>query len=216
MSQLPFSAAIFDLDGTLLDSMSVWSEVDRQFLLRRGFAVPADYVATIAAMSFRAAADYTIDRFSLREDPQDLMDEWLRLALEAYSHTVPLKPFAREYLLRLQSLGVRLGVATGLTVRLMEPVLKNNGIYDLFDVLCSADSVGCGKGTPEIFLHTAAKLRTAPQDCIVFEDIPQGIRSAKAAGMTAYAVYDPHTKEQDVMRREADGYLRNFSEAPLF
>lgn len=216
MSQ-KFSGAIFDLDGTLLDSMGVWSEVDRKFLARRGLSVPKSYVKELAAMSFYNAAIYTINLFSLSEEPQAIMDEWFNLALEEYSFKVKVKPNGIEYLKSLKSQGVKLGVATGLTVGLMEPVLKNNGIYDMFDAICSADNVGCGKGTPEIFLRTAEKIGTEPAGCIVFEDIPQGAKSAKEAGMTVYGVYDKHSEAfQDELKAAADGYITDFSQAPMF
>lgn len=91
-------AAIFDLDGTLLDSMGVWDAVDVEFLGRRGFDVPADYMQKVSAMQFHDIAAYTIRRFGLDDTPEELMREWNDLAYEAYTTTVELKPGARAYL----------------------------------------------------------------------------------------------------------------------
>ncbi|MBQ7982619.1 MAG: HAD family phosphatase, partial [Clostridia bacterium] len=86
-------AAIFDLDGTLLDSMGVWLEVDEIFLSRRGIALPDDYAQAISPMGFPAAAEYTKRRFCLPEDEAAIMAEWHDLAVDAYAHRVPLKPY---------------------------------------------------------------------------------------------------------------------------
>ena len=92
----PFVGAIFDLDGTLLDSMDVWNEIDRIFLSRRGISVPEDYLQVVAPMGFRRAAEYTVERFGLPESVDALIEEWDALAIEAYQTRVRLKPGARE------------------------------------------------------------------------------------------------------------------------
>lgn len=107
-------AAIFDLDGTLLDSMGVWDAVDVEFLGRRGFDVPADYMQKVSAMQFHDIAAYTIRRFGLDDTPEELMREWNDLAYEAYTTTVELKPGARAYLEWLRASGARLAVATSM------------------------------------------------------------------------------------------------------
>ena len=140
-----FKGAVFDLDGTLLDSMEVWKNIDIEFLSKRGLQVPKDYSDEILAMSFRETAEYTIARFGLREQPDDVMHEWNQMAIEAYGHHVQLKPGAKEYLLKLKSRGIRLGVCTALSQKLYLPCLQNNGIYELFDACISTDDVSRGK-----------------------------------------------------------------------
>ena len=87
--------AIFDLDGTLLDSMGVWDQVDIDFLSKRGIDVPDDYMTKVAAMQFRQIAEYTIARFSLTDTPEELMDEWDHMARVMYATVVEAKPYAR-------------------------------------------------------------------------------------------------------------------------
>ena len=114
-------AAFFDLDGTLLDSMGMWAEIDRRSLGRRGIAVPEDYQKAVSVMRIHEAARYTVERFGLPEDPQDLEREWMDMARREYAHNVPLKPGAREYLNALRAQGVRLGVLTSTAPGLFEP-----------------------------------------------------------------------------------------------
>ena len=208
--------AIFDLDGTLLDSMHVWTDVDNEFLRGRGFDVPADYAESIAHLSFDGCARYTIARFGLPDTPEELMDEWNRMAFTAYATTVPLKPHAGEYLRHLKATGARLAVATSLPPNFREPVLRRLGVFDLFDALCSVDDVGhVAKDRPDVYLYAAERIGVAPRDCTVFEDILAGIRAVKSAGMTAWAMYDASSQSQwrDI-RAAADGVMHDFDEAP--
>lgn len=209
-------AYIFDLDGTLLDSMGVWEQIDVDFLEKRGIAVPPDYIGEICARSFPEAARYTIERFGLSDSVEDLLGEWNDMAVYAYSHTVPLKPYAREYLKALKERGAKLGIATSLPVVLYEPALRNHDIQSLFDAVCSTDEVQHGKTKPDVFLLAAQKLGISPENCIVFEDIPEAALSAKAAGMTVYAVYDEASAAHwSYIQEMADGALLDFRDAPL-
>lgn len=211
-----FTAAIFDLDGTLLDSTHVWDDIDAEFLQKRGFAVPEDYAAQVAAMSFEEAACYSIKRFELTETPEQLMREWNGMAVEKYAHSIVLKPHARQYLECLKRCGVRLAVATSSKPELYEPALRRNGVYALFDVFCTADDAGCGKESPAIYLLAAERLGVPPEQCLVFEDVPQAVINAKQAGMTVYGVYDPASALfESTIRAAADGYITNFEDAPL-
>lgn len=102
-----FQGAVFDLDGTLLDSMGVWEQIDRDSLGRRGIPVPEDYAQSVALLGFWQAAEYTIRRFGLTDTPQQLTEEWHQMAQDAYRFRVELKPGAREYLSRLRGQGCR-------------------------------------------------------------------------------------------------------------
>ncbi|MBT1171177.1 HAD family phosphatase [Bifidobacterium sp. SO4] len=209
-------AAIFDLDGTLLDSMGVWNQIDIDFLGKRGLAVPDDYMATVASMQFRQIAEYTIDRFGLKDTPEALMAEWNEMAREAYATTVKAKPGAIEYLYELKTAGVRLGVATTLLLELREAALGHLGMRDLFDAIVSVDDAhGVGKDRPDVYLLAASRLGAAPADCTVFEDLLAGIRSAKSAGMRVWAMYDDSSAaDWPEITAIADGTLHDFRDAP--
>jgi len=208
-----YKAYIFDLDGTLLDSMGVWAQVDADFLAKRRIAVPPDYMDAISSMTFHEAAAYTIKHFSLPDTVEDLMREWNDMAAYAYGNTVRMKPHAKEFLITLRERGVKLAVATSLSAELCAPVLRNNGIDNFFDIICRTDEAGYGKTRPDVFLLTAQKIDVPPQDCLVFEDILAAVKSAKSAGMSVCAVYDK-TSENDweQIKAAADYAIVDFNE----
>lgn len=175
---MDFNAAIFDLDGTILDSMDVWEHIDIQFLKKRNLPVPENYVTEICARSFEEAAQYTIDLFGLQETVEGIIEEWNNMAVEEYSNHVGLLPYALDYLLCLKEHGIKLAVATGLPEKLYIPCLKNNSILELFGALCSTDEVQRGKEYSDVFELAARKLGVAPEHCIVFDDVLPAIKSA--------------------------------------
>ena len=208
--------AIFDLDGTLLDSMGVWDQVDEDFLSKRGIPVPADYATTIAAMQFRQIAEYTIARFDLPDTPERIMAEWDEMGRHMYENVVEAKPGALDYLADLKASGARLAVATSLPPALREPAMRHVGIIDLFDATVSVDDVGdVGKDRPDVYLLAAERLGVDPRDCTVFEDLLVGMRSARSAGMRVWAMHDDSSAaDWPAICDLADGVLFDFTAAP--
>lgn len=205
--------AIFDLDGTLLDSLYIWEQIDIRFLEKRGFTATKDYTQAVTPLGFNKAAAYTIARFGLKETPEEVIREWNEMADEAYATEVQLKPNARAYLLHLRDRGVRLGVATALHPESVETALKHNGIYDLFDSFTMLHEVSRGKDFPDIYLLAAQKLHLLPQECTVFEDILAAVKGARAGGFRVCGVYDSYAEDewQDIVSM-SDIAIRNYSE----
>lgn len=205
--------AIFDLDGTLLNSLGVWSDIDVRFLSKRNLNVPEDYAQNIAALSFKQVAEYTIRYFNLNLRVEDVMKEWFDMALHEYSNNVLLKPYALEYLYFLKEKDVKLCTASNLPSVLSKPVLENNGVLELFDAFFEPKDVGKSKKYPDLFLYCANKLNTDPTNCMVFEDIPVNIKGAKKANMLTCGVYDEHSLYyQDDLKNHSDIYIKSFKE----
>ena len=183
---MKIEGVIFDLDGTLLDSTWVWSQIDTDFLKKRGFEVPEDYSTAIMAMGFEEVAKYTIKRFLLQETKEDVMAEW-----DAYAHDVKLKNGAKELLLWLKQQDIKMAVATSNSASLFEPCLKNLGIYDFFHSFTETGDVKRGKEFPDVYLKAAEKMGVNPGNCFVFEDILPAVLGAKKGGFQTVLVREP-------------------------
>lgn len=205
-----FKGHIFDLDGTLTRSNHVWSKIDEEFLGKRGIKVPEDYFKQVSAMNFEQAAVYTNDRFSLGENIQDIMKEWFDMAVYEYTNVIELCGNAGEYVRKLKEQGRKIALATASTEELYKPVLKRNGILDQFDCFVSTEKVKRGKGFPDVYELAAEKLGLEVKACVVYEDIVEGIKGAKAGGFFAVACLNDHySHDWDEMREIADEVVEN-------
>ncbi|MFT9057100.1 MAG: HAD family phosphatase [Ethanoligenens sp.] len=209
-----FTAAIFDLDGTLLDSMGVWHAVDAAFLARRGIPYPPDYAAALKPLNYAQAAAYTKQRFELPESEEAIIQEWDERVRTAYESGLPLKPGAADFLHWLKASGVKIGLATASSQALYEAGLKANGVYDLFDAFATLDEPNLrGKKFPDIYLRVGERLGAAPTSSVVFEDILDGICGAKAGGMKAVGIYDACSEpEKAEIIAQADAYYMDYTE----
>lgn len=206
---MSFKGAIFDLDGTILDSMYVWKKVDSDFFKMHGMTVPSDYLENISAMNIYDIAKYTINRFNFNYQVDELVDLWNDMAFKEYRDNVLIKPFVKEYLLKLKNEGLKLGIATALDDILFIPCLKRNGIYELFDDLRSLSNMRNGKDTPDIYLSVSDRLGVAPNECMVFEDIYKGCKSAKSASFYVVGVNDSNN---EAIKEYCDKYIYSFKE----
>lgn len=208
-----FKGAIFDLDGTLFDSMGIWKNVDIAFFKRRNMVMPDDYQESIKDMHFRTMAIYTKDRFNLPDDINDIMDEWCELCYEEYEKKIPLKKGVYEYLNKIKDIGIKFAFATANTTELSEICLKNNGIFDLFDAHAYLHETTSDKCEPDVYLLACERLGLLPTDCIVFEDILPGIKGAKKGGFTVCGVYDKFSNDdKKEICKIADYYIKSFEE----
>lgn len=183
-------AAIFDLDGTLIDSMSVWEKVDVDWFARHGLAYTPDASQVFKTMSFAAAADFVIAEYNLGLTPQQIMDEWNDMVLYEYAHNIRLKDGALDLLKALEKRGVKLGVATSCFPQAARLVLENNGVAQMFGAILFTDELSTSKSQPLIYEACAASLGVSPSECVVFEDVYHAVCGAKAAGARVVAVYD--------------------------
>ncbi|NLY62048.1 MAG: HAD family phosphatase [Clostridiales bacterium] len=203
--------AIFDLDGTLVDSMGIWARVDIEFLRERGIEVPVDLSEEIQALTFEDCAKYFKRRFGLPETIEEIMDEWNKMAYHEYANNVKLKPGVRDYLSYLKEKDIKIGLATSNIPELLYATLKNNRILHYFDSISTVSEVSRNKNFPDIFLLAAKKMDLKPSECLVFEDILPAILSAKSAGMKTVGVYDKHSEyDMEEIKEHADLFIYNF------
>lgn len=186
--------AVFDLDGTLLDSSWVWEKVDEKFLGDRGFQVPDDYVDEISPLGAERAAVYTIERFGLNEDKDDIVREWIEMAKKEYATEVVCKPYAKEFLEELHKLNIKMAVATSSDRELFMKTLEREGILKYFQKIVTVDEVERGKGYPDIYEEVARRIKVNPHKCLVFEDILAGVTGASLGEFNVVAVFDEKSK----------------------
>lgn len=210
---MEFKGVIFDMDGTILDSISVWDKIDVDYLEARGIAVPEDYARLISTMTGEECAVYSIERFNLKDTPEELMREWDERALFEYANNLELKKGAKEYITGLKEKGVKIALATSSSKVLYEAAMKHTGVYDLFDTFLSTDETGISKRDPHVYCLAAERLGVDITDCVVFEDVPTAVKTAKSTGAKVVCVWD---KRWDAFKAEmetvADKYIYNFDE----
>jgi HAD superfamily hydrolase (TIGR01509 family) len=184
-------AVIFDLDGTLVDSMWVWGAIDEEDFRRHGYQVPEGLQAAIAGMSFTETARYIKKTYPFfTETEEEMKENWNRMAQDAYKTKVMLKPGAYEFLTLLKQRGIRTGVASSNFIGLVEATLEARGVRHMLDSVHTSCEVSQGKPAPDIYLLVAKELGVEPQNCLVFEDIVEGIQAGIRAGMRTCAVAD--------------------------
>lgn len=205
--------AIFDMDGTLIDSMWVWSKIDEEYLKKRSIQLPNNLKQDIEHMGFSEVAQYFKDRFNIPDSIEEIQNEWNEMAFYQYAHKVDLKPGAKEFLALLRSKGIKIALATSNSKPLIEVALKKNDIYHFFDSITTTDEVLRGKDFPDVYLLAAKKLSVPPKDCVVFEDILPAIKGAKAAGMMVIGVHDSYSEYQrnDIINF-SDMYIHQYEE----
>lgn len=208
-----FRGAIFDMDGTILDSMGMWKVIDREYLARFGKEAPADLQRRIEGFSVPETARYFKDTFGIPDSTEEIVAAWNEMAREEYLYRLQLKPGAEAYLRRLRGEGVKLGIATTNYRDLTEACLRRLGILDLFDAVVTSGEIEKGKPDPEIFLKAAEAMGVRPADCAVFEDLPAGLLAGKRAGMRTAAVWDAASASVDAEKRAmADAYAASWEE----
>ena len=206
--------AVFDLDGTLLDSSEVWDRVDVKFLGDRGFEVPDDYVDAISPLGAERAAVYTKERFGLHDEKvEDIVREWILMAKDAYAKEVVCKPYAKQYLQYLHQKGIKMAVATSSDREIFMATLQREDILKYFDHIVTVDEVQRGKGYPDIYEEAAARIKVNPHRCAVFEDILAGISGARMGEFYVVAVQDKKSEHnREKIKKIADLYITSYSE----
>ncbi len=205
--------AIFDLDGTLLDSSPWWDRAPADWLAGVGKQARPELAEAIFPMTLPQAADYMIKEYGLSQTPRELMDGVNAVMEGFYLREVPLKPGVRELLDALRALGIPLAVASVTDKRLVEAALRRHCVLDRFSSLVTTDEAGAGKQEPAVYLLAAERLGSAPGETLVFEDALHALLTAKRAGFRTVGIRDVRSpKQQDALAAEAEIYLRDFSD----
>ena len=182
----PVEAVVFDLDGVLVDSEHVWDEVREALARERGGRWHDRAQADMMGMSSTEWSRYMRDVIGLSDSPDEINREVVRRMQASYAEDLPLIDGAVEAVRRLA--GFRLAVASSSNRPLIDAVLSETGLGELFEVTVSSEEVPRGKPAPDVYLEAARRLGVRPSGCAAVEDSANGIRAAYAAGMHVVAV----------------------------
>ena len=207
--------AIFDFDGTLVDSMFIWDTIGEDYLRSLGKKPHEDLKETFMTLTLEEAAEYYRTHYGVTLSVKEIVDGVNVMVEGIYRTKVTLQPRVAEYLAWLRVNGVRMCVATVTDRYLVEETLDRLGILQYFSEIFTCAEVGYGKDKPIIYRKALEHLDTAKNETYVFEDSLFALKTAKADGFTTVGVYDRHENRQDSLKNLADYYIVDFADPVL-
>lgn len=208
--------AIFDLDGTLLDSMFIWDTIGEEYLRSLGIEPKEDLRETFKTFTLEQSAHYYREHYGVTLSVKEIIDGVNEMVENYYIKTVPLKPGVKEFLMKLSSQGVKMCIATVTDRHLVEAALKRCGVREFFSEIFTCAQVGGSKEEPLIYRTALEHLGTNKAETVVFEDAYYALKTAKTDGFCVAAVYDIHEDNSEEMKTISDFYIEDFSDAQAF
>ena len=200
-----FKGAIFDMDGTLLDSMPVWKRLTQGYLKQFGVHITYQDYAVTEGFSQPQVAQYFADRYPELPDAQSLMDGMDRLISARYEAIAKPKEGVLDFLEGLRRRGVKMAIATLTARRHAEKALRDRDMLDYFEFMLTIEDVGISKREPDIYLQAAARMGLEPAECTVFEDAPYACATARRAGFRVCGMVEPaYAAGEDELRASSD------------
>ena len=208
-----FKYSIFDLDGTLLDSMPAWNDLGENYLLKNGINPPDNLNEIIVSMSMLETAVYFQEAFKIELETEVIVEEIKNLIEDKYKYELKLKPYVKEYLKKLKDEHTVMCIATATPLEMARNALEQNEVIQYFSFVLSCDEVGVGKNKPDVFNLAANKLKAKPSEIAVYEDADFALITAREAGFYTIGVYDECFKDK---RKDieiiSDIYIESFKE----
>lgn len=204
--------AIFDLDGTIMDSMHIWETFGTDYLKTLGIDADDSVNTTVRRMSLEQGADFLKSGFGIELSENEIEDGISRMVYDEYSRQVKTKPGVTEYLAYLEKNGVKMCIATATDIDSVEAALKNNGILEYFGKIFTCSMVGKGKDSPEIYEAALEFLGTDKQDTVVFEDAYHCVKTAKSAGFRVIGIYDRYEPEAEKTKSLCDDFAQDYTD----
>lgn len=204
---------LFDMDGTLLDSMPIWKNLALQYLVKRDIEVPEGFSEKIKEMTLKQALEYMQKEFFQDEDPTKLLQEGMELLEYHYLNTIPVRPHLRDMLDMLKEMRVPMAVSTATDDHLSEKALIHHNLMGYFSFLQTVKNTGHTKAEKEFWLEGAKRLGMQPEEIVVFEDALYAMKSAKDAGMTVIAIADETARvDKEAIQEISDYYLETYAD----
>lgn len=206
-----YKYAIFDLDGTLMDSMPAWKNLGKDYLIKKGIKPPNNLNEIISSMSMIESSNYFKKEFKIRDCQKQIISDINQLIENKYKYELPLKPYVKEYISYLQKNDITMCVATATPVQFAEMALKRLEVLNYFSFIICCDQIGAGKSKPDIYYLALEKMSASIKNTVVYEDADYAIRTAKNEGFYTVGVYDKCTYiPKQEMQLLCDIYIDSF------
>lgn len=208
---MKIKAAIFDMDGTLVDSLMVWdvlwSSFGEQYLQDPKFVPIPEDDKKVRTLTLKDAMALIHRNYGIGESGNALLEQANRMMVDFYANRVEMKPGAKEFLQHLKENGVKMCIATATASELVSVAMEHCGLYEYFPKVFSCGDIGKGKDQPDIFLQAAAWLGEQTEDTWLFEDSLTAIETAKKIGMPVIGIYDQYNFGQERIEALAETYI---------
>ena len=205
---------IFDLDGTLIDSMPVWRGTGSGFLQNHNFPVPENLMEVVKTQTIWQTAEWFRTELGVPMEAEDIVNEIVESVVEAYRHTIPLKDGAMEYLEKMKNEGVEMCILTASEADYILPALDRLDIRKYFSHVLTCTELGEYKNDGKAYLKTMELMGGTLEETVVFEDAYYAVKGAKSVGFPVYAVLDEVVREDDIdkIKETADHYFHSYKE----
>ncbi len=203
---------IFDLDGTLADSMPTAVKIVLSLLDEKGIAYPDDIVKTLTPLGFKGIAKYYAEILHVPMPAEEIFAWFLEKLQRAYDEEISLKSTVKQTLIDLKRRGARLCVLTGSPHSFTDALLKREGIYSLFERVWSAEDFGLPKSDGRIYQKIARELGVATEELLLVDDGLEVLKTAKAAGVKIVGAYDEYSASLEELREVAENYIFELSQ----
>lgn len=210
-------AAIFDMDGTILDSMPVWLECGEWYLKKLGIRPEPGLGKKLLSLTMEDGLKYLKEHYELKLSDKEIYDGVKEIIFESYEKMVTFKPDAENFLTRLKESGTKIALCTNTDRILFDPAFNRLGAHKFFDVIHTTSEMGMTKENPEVFFSIAEELNFSPEETWVFEDALYSIKTADKAGFNTAGIYDKSfADKKEIIKKYTTAYFENYKEAEQY
>ncbi len=203
---------VFDVDGTLLDSMFIWEQVISEYLQSIGITADKQLYTEMKKMDLKQGCEHIKHKYLLPYSVDKIKNDMISNVSEFYKYTAQCKPGVPEYLEKLKQLGIKCSVATAGDTSLVRACFERLDILKYFSVLLCCSQYGTDKTKPDIYRIAAEQMGTSVEETAVFEDAPHAVICTKKHGFTTVAVYSDENKDNESMKKHADRCIHSYAE----